>query len=109
MKDRGIIPAWRMPVRAVNVTMIDLVSNSASLSCRECTEPRRPGEHSRMTSLYAGLVLPRGSATDLVAATTLAEQRGVGTVWTTVGGPTADPVTAYAAAGVATDRVNLGT
>jgi len=62
-----------------------------------------------MTALNAGLVLPRGSATDLVAATRQAEARGISTVWTTVGGTPADPVTAYAAAGAATERVNLGT
>ena len=62
-----------------------------------------------MTALNAGLVLPRGSATDVVTRTKQAESRGVGTVWTTVGGPTADPVTAYAAAGAATERVTLGT
>jgi F420-dependent oxidoreductase-like protein len=62
-----------------------------------------------MTSLNAGLVLPRGSATDVVKGVKQAEARGIGTVWTTVGGPTADPVTAYAAAGAATERINLGT
>jgi F420-dependent oxidoreductase-like protein len=62
-----------------------------------------------MTVLKAGLVLPRGSATDVVARTRQAESRGVGTVWSTVGGPAADLVTAYAAAGAATERVTLGT
>lgn len=62
-----------------------------------------------MTTLNAGLVIPRGSATDLVARVKQAEERGIGTVWTTVGGPTADPVTGYAAAGAATDRIVLGT
>ena len=62
-----------------------------------------------MTALNAGLVLPRGSAADLVTATRQAETRGVGTVWTTVGGAGADPLTAYAAAGAATERVSLGT
>jgi F420-dependent oxidoreductase-like protein len=62
-----------------------------------------------MTPLNAGLVVPRGSATNLVARVKQAEARGVGTVWTTVGGPIADPVTAYAAAGAATERVVLGT
>jgi F420-dependent oxidoreductase-like protein len=62
-----------------------------------------------MPSLNAGLVIPRGSATELVERVAQAESRGVGAVWTTVGGPTADPVTAYAAAGAATKRVQLGT
>jgi hypothetical protein len=55
-----------------------------------------------VTTLNAGLVIPRGSATDLVARVEEAERRGILRVWTTVGGPTADPVTAYAAAGAAT-------
>ena len=44
--------------------------------------------------LNAGLVIPRGSASDLVARVAQAERRGIATAWTTVGGPTADPVTA---------------
>lgn len=59
--------------------------------------------------LNAGLVIPRGSATALVERVTQAEERGVLRVWTTVGGPTADPVTAYAAAAFATKRIGLGT
>lgn len=59
--------------------------------------------------LTAGLVIPRGSASDFVARVKQAERRGIATAWTTVGGPTADPVTAYAAAGAATDRIGLGT
>jgi F420-dependent oxidoreductase-like protein len=62
-----------------------------------------------MTALNAGLVVRRGSASDLVARVKQAEARGVGTVWTTVGGLPADPVTAYAAAGAATERIVLGT
>lgn len=62
-----------------------------------------------MTKLNAGLVIPRGSAADLVSRVKQAEERGVGTAWTTVGGPIADPVTAYAAAGAATERIVLGT
>ncbi len=62
-----------------------------------------------MPPLNAGLVMPRGTATNLVARVKDAERRGVGMVWTTVGGPTADPVTAYAAAGAATKRIGLGT
>ncbi len=60
-------------------------------------------------TLNAGLVIPRGSATALVTRVKEAERRGVPTAWTTVGGPTADPVTAYAAAAAATDRIGLGT
>ena len=59
--------------------------------------------------LNAGLVIPRGSAVALVERVKQAEDRGVPRVWTTVGGPTADPVTAYAAAGFATARIGLGT
>ena len=62
-----------------------------------------------MTPLNAGLVIPRGNASALVARVEQAERRGIATVWTTVGGPTADPVTAYAAAAAATDRISLGT
>ena len=60
-------------------------------------------------TLNAGLVIPRGSAAALVERVTRAEQRGIRQVWTTAGGPTADPVTAYAAAGAATERIKLGT
>jgi F420-dependent oxidoreductase-like protein len=60
-------------------------------------------------TLNAGLVIPRGSASALVERVTAAERRGVRQVWTTVGGPAADPVTAYAAAGAATERIGLGT
>ena len=60
-------------------------------------------------TLNAGLVIPRGGAAALVERVTQAEQRGIRQVWTTVGGPTADPVTAYAAAGAATERIGLGT
>lgn len=59
--------------------------------------------------LNAGLVIPRGSAATLVERVKQAESRGVAAAWTTAGGPTADPVTAYAAAGAATKRIRLGT
>jgi F420-dependent oxidoreductase-like protein len=59
--------------------------------------------------LNAGLVIPRGSASDLIARVVQAERRGIATAWTTVGGPTADPVTAFAAVGAATGRIALGT
>lgn len=60
-------------------------------------------------TLNAGLVIPRGNAATFVERVTQAEERGVRMVWSTVGGPTADPVTAFAAAGAATERVGLGT
>src|SRR3954466_9853500 len=63
----------------------------------------------RVMPLNAGLVIPRGSASELIARVEQAEGRGITTAWTTVGGPTADPVTAYAAAGAATNRIGLGT
>jgi F420-dependent oxidoreductase-like protein len=59
--------------------------------------------------LNAGLVIPRGSASDFVTRVEQAERRGIAMVWTTVGGPTADPVTALAAVGAATGRIGLGT
>lgn len=64
-----------------------------------------------MTTLKAGIVIPRdatGSA-GLLAAVQQAEQRGIDQVWTTVGGASADPVTAYAAAAATTERIKLGT
>ena len=60
-------------------------------------------------TLKAGLVIPRGDAATFVERVTQAEERGVGMVWSTVGGPTADPVTAYAAAAAVTERIGLGT
>ena len=59
--------------------------------------------------LNAGLVIPRGSASDLIGRVAQAERRGIATAWTTVGGLGADPVTALAAVGAATDRIGLGT
>lgn len=60
-------------------------------------------------AVKAGLVIPRGGAAAFVQRVQQAEERGVGQVWTTVGGPTADPVTAYAAAAMVTERIVLGT
>jgi alkanesulfonate monooxygenase SsuD/methylene tetrahydromethanopterin reductase-like flavin-dependent oxidoreductase (luciferase family) len=57
--------------------------------------------------LNAGLVIRRGNASDLVARVEQAERRANATSWTTVGGPTADPETADAAAWAATDRIGL--
>jgi F420-dependent oxidoreductase-like protein len=62
-----------------------------------------------MTSLNAGLVIPRGSAREFVARVQQAEERGLRQVWTTAGGPTADTVTSYAAAAVLTERIGLST
>lgn len=62
-----------------------------------------------MTSLNAGLVIPRGSAAHLVQWAQQAEQRGVPAIWTTVGGPTADTVGGLTAAAAVTGRVVLGT
>ena len=59
--------------------------------------------------LNAGLVIPRGSASDLIARVAQAERRGIATTWTTVGGLGADPVTALVAVGAATGRIGLGT
>lgn len=62
-----------------------------------------------MSSLKAGLVIPRGSATHLLERTQQAEGRGVPAIWTTVGGPTADTVGSLTAAAAVTERVGLGT
>jgi F420-dependent oxidoreductase-like protein len=59
--------------------------------------------------LNAGLVIPRGSASDLISRVAQADRRGIAMAWTTVGGLGADPVTALAAVGAATDRIGLGT
>jgi F420-dependent oxidoreductase-like protein len=59
--------------------------------------------------LTAGLVIPRGSASELIARVEQAERRGIATAWTTVGGLGADTVTALAGAAAATGRIGLGT
>src|SRR3954468_13078269 len=59
--------------------------------------------------LNVGLVIPRGNAMSLIERVVEAERRGVPATWSTAGGPTADPVTGYAAAAAATDRIGLGT
>src|SRR3982751_5726778 len=58
--------------------------------------------------LNAGLVIPRGNAMSLVERVVEAERRGVPAIWSTAGGPTADPVTGYAAAPAAADLAGLG-
>ena len=62
-----------------------------------------------MTQLNAGLVIPRQDPADALAAIERAEERGVPTVWSTVGGAASDAVTLFAAAAVRTKRVGLGT
>ena len=62
-----------------------------------------------MTSLNAGLVIPRGTAPEFVETIRLAEKRGVKAAWSTAGGATADPVTSYAAAAAQTSSIVLGT
>src|SRR5918998_3792686 len=59
--------------------------------------------------LNAGLVIPRGSASDLIGRVAQAERGGIATAWTTVGGLGADTVTALAGAGAVTGRIGLGT
>ncbi|MGB3328279.1 MAG: LLM class flavin-dependent oxidoreductase [Thermomicrobiales bacterium] len=63
-----------------------------------------------MVRLNAGLVIPRGplGSAGQLAAIQLAESRGIAQVWSTAGGPSADPVTTFAAAAATTDRVSLG-
>lgn len=62
-----------------------------------------------MSSLNAGLVIQRSTAKNFVGLIQQAEARGVGTIWTTAGGPSADTVTSLAAAAALTDRIVLGT
>src|SRR5215211_4527998 len=82
---------------------------AGGLACEAMAHRRFARRRLWVMPLNAGLVIPRGSASDLVARVEQAERRGIATAWTTVGGPTADPVTAYAAAAAATDRIGLGT
>ena len=64
-----------------------------------------------MTKINAGIVIPRDSrgSAGLLAAVQQAESRGVDQVWSTVGGASHDPVTAFAAAAASTGRIGLGT
>ncbi|MGC4191493.1 MAG: LLM class flavin-dependent oxidoreductase [Thermomicrobiales bacterium] len=63
-----------------------------------------------MVRLNAGLVIPRGQqgSAGQLAAIQLAESRGVEQVWSTVGGPSPDPVTTFTAAAATTGRVRIG-
>ena len=69
------------------------------------------GNLTSMTKINAGLVIPRDNrgAAGLLADTRQAEARGVAQVWSTVGGASHDPVTAFAAAAATTERIVLGT
>jgi F420-dependent oxidoreductase-like protein len=62
-----------------------------------------------MTRPPIGLSLSRPSPSALVDAIVDAEQAGLPTVWSTVGGTNPDPVTAFAAAAIRTKQVQLGT
>lgn len=64
-----------------------------------------------MSTINGGIVIPRdgrGSA-GVVSAVQQAEAYGVKRVWSTVGGASHDPVTAFAAAAATTEKVGLGT
>lgn len=62
-----------------------------------------------MTRLPVGLSLSRSSPSALVDAIVNAEQDGLAMVWSTVGGTGPDAVTAFAAAAVQTQQIQLGT
>lgn len=64
-----------------------------------------------MATINAGLVIPRDSrgSAGLLSDVQQAEARGVSQVWSTVGGTSPDPVTAFAAAAATTERIGLGT
>lgn len=62
-----------------------------------------------MPSLNAGLVIPRISSPEFVAAIVQAETRSIRKIWSTVGGTSPDAVTAFAAAGGQTSSIVMGT
>jgi alkanesulfonate monooxygenase SsuD/methylene tetrahydromethanopterin reductase-like flavin-dependent oxidoreductase (luciferase family) len=62
-----------------------------------------------MTSLPIGLSLSRPSPSALVEAIVAAEQAGLPTVWSTVGGLGPDAVTTFAAAAIRTQHIQFGT
>jgi F420-dependent oxidoreductase-like protein len=64
---------------------------------------------SRTTRLPLGLSLSRPTPSAFVDAIIAADEAGLGAVWSTVGGTGPDAVTAFAAAAVRTDRIQLGT
>ena len=62
-----------------------------------------------MASLRAGLVVRRPNPMSTIDAIVQAEERGIESVWSTVGGTAPDAVTTFAAAAVRTTRIGLGT
>ena len=56
-----------------------------------------------------GLVLRRPTPTAIVDAIVRAEERGIRTVWATVGGTSPDAITLFAAAATRTERITFGT
>lgn len=62
-----------------------------------------------MLPLPIGLALPRADARDVLSAVEEAEAEGAYAVWSTVGGPSPDALTIFAAAAVRTQSVRLGT
>ena len=62
-----------------------------------------------MPTLRAGLVIQRPTPAATLAAITRAEELGVTTAWSTVGGTAPDAVTLYAAAAARTSRIGFGT
>jgi len=62
-----------------------------------------------LPTLHAGLVIQRPTATATLAAIARAEEHGVTTAWSTVGGTAPDAVTLFAAAAARTTRIGFGT
>jgi alkanesulfonate monooxygenase SsuD/methylene tetrahydromethanopterin reductase-like flavin-dependent oxidoreductase (luciferase family) len=62
-----------------------------------------------MNDLQAGLVIPRGTTSDVVERIVQAESREIGTIWSTSGGVSWDTLTTFAVAAAKTERVVLGT
>jgi len=62
-----------------------------------------------MTTLQAGLVIPRGTTRFVVDRIVQAEERGIPAIWSTSGGISWDTLTAFAVAASRTERVILGT
>ncbi len=62
-----------------------------------------------MAALRAGLAIRGLSSTESLAAIVRAEERGLSTVWSTVGGTNPDAVTLFAAAAARTRTIGMGT
>jgi F420-dependent oxidoreductase-like protein len=62
-----------------------------------------------VAALRAGLAIRNPNPADTLAAIVRAEERGVRTIWSTVGGTNPDAVTLFAAAAARTARIELGT